>query len=205
MAFDIGEILEKLKAIEGFASNVAETKKLADQLAENFAKMKMSINQTINDSFSEIANQIDSLRKNMEQMETVQSGTAAPTPPKAEPAQAPKPEPVPEPAPKPVPEPKPKPAEEPKPAPAVESKPAPAIEPKPEPAAPKPSVPEPPKESDDQLDFLLQQKDRLKAALTDLRFDYMRGYIPEEEYKTKESELDSQLEDLDKQIAALPK
>jgi outer membrane biosynthesis protein TonB len=199
MAFDIGEILEKLKAIEGFASNVAETKKLADQLAENFAKMKMSINQTINDSFSEIANQIDTLRKNMEQMETVQTGTAAPTPPKAEPAPAPtraaEPEPVPEPAPKHVPEPKPKPA--------VESKPAPAVQPKPQSAAPKPSVPEPPKESDDQLDFLLQQKDRLKAALTDLRFDYMRGYIPEEEYKTKESELDSQLEDLDKQIAAL--
>lgn len=203
MAFDIGEILEKLKAIEGFASNVAETKKLADQLAENFAKMKMSINQTINDSFSEIANQIDTLRKNMEQMETVQSGTATPTPPKAEPARAPvqapaqpaKPEPVPEPAPKPVPEPKPKSVEEPKPAPVAA--------PKPEAAAPEPAVPEPPKESDDQLDFLLQQKDRLKAALTDLRFDYMRGYIPEEEYKTKESELDSQLEDLDKQIAAL--
>jgi outer membrane biosynthesis protein TonB len=203
MAFDIGEILEKLKAIEGFASNVAETKKLADQLAENFAKMKMSINQTINDSFSEIANQIDTLRKNMEQMETVQSGTATPTPPKAEPAPAPTRPAEPEPVPKPVPEPAPKEVPEPKPKPAVESKPAPAVQPKPESAAPKPSVPEPPKESDDQLDFLLQQKDRLKAALTDLRFDYMRGYIPEEEYKTKESELDSQLEDLDKQIAAL--
>ncbi len=60
---------------------------------------------------------------------------------------------------------------------------------------------ETPTEGSDQLDFLLQQKDRLEAALTDLRFDYMRGYIPESEYKTKETELDSQLEDLDKQIA----
>jgi len=31
----------------------------------------------------------------------------------------------------------------------------------------------------------------------------MRGYIPEEDYKARESELDTQLEDLDKQIAAL--
>ncbi|MFW9810408.1 MAG: hypothetical protein ACFFE6_13600, partial [Candidatus Thorarchaeota archaeon] len=58
-------------------------------------------------------------------------------------------------------------------------------------------------EGNDQMDFLLQQKDRLKAQLTDLRFDYMRGYIPEDEYKTKESDLDTQLEDVDKQIAAL--
>lgn len=199
MAFDIGEILEKLKAIEGFASNVAETKKLADQLAENFAKMKMSINQTINDSFTEIANQIDSLRKNMEQMETVQTSKApkvdaAPTPapkstPIAEPEPIPEPEPAPEPEPEPVPIPKPEPVHEKVPTPKV--------------ATAQEVVPEPPKESDDQLDFLLQQKDRLKAALTDLRFDYMRGYIPEDEYKSKEGELDSQLEDLDKQIAAL--
>jgi hypothetical protein len=58
-------------------------------------------------------------------------------------------------------------------------------------------------EGNDQLDFLLQQKDRLKAQLTDLRFDYMRGYIPEDDYKAKEGELDTQLEDLDKQIAGL--
>ena len=58
-------------------------------------------------------------------------------------------------------------------------------------------------ESDDQLDFLLQQKDRLKASLTDLRFDYMRGYIPEDDYKTKEADLDAQLEDIDRQIGAL--
>jgi len=194
MAFDIGEILEKLKAIEGFASNVAETKKLADQLAENFAKMKMSINKTINDSFSEIANQIDSLRKNMEQMETVQTGAA----PKVDSAPTPAPQKMPIAEPEPIPEPVPEP--EPAPEPEPEPIPEPAPQPKVEVAA---KVPEPPKESDDQLDFLLQQKDRLKAALTDLRFDYMRGYIPEDEYKTKESELDSQLEDLDKQIAAL--
>ena len=66
-----------------------------------------------------------------------------------------------------------------------------------------PAVEAAPAEGDDQMDFLLQQKDRLKAQLTDLRFDYMRGYIPEDEYKTKESELDTQLEDVDKQIAAL--
>ncbi len=188
MAFDLSEIMEKLKAIEGFASKVSETKRLADELAENFANMKMSINKTINDSFSEVANQIDTLRKNMQQMETIKpsASTAAATPaPEATPA--PVPTPSPEPAVAPTPDPTPAPG--PTPAPAVEPVAAPVIE--------------PPKEGDDQLDFLLQQKDRLKAALTDLRFDYMRGYIPEEEYKTKEAELDSQLEDLDRQIAAL--
>ncbi len=194
MAFDIGEILEKLKAIEGFASNVAETKKLADQLAENFAKMKMSINKTINDSFTEIANQIDMLRKNMEQMETVQSGSSPKVDTAPAPEAAPTPAPTPPPEPTPVPEPQPV------------STPTPAPEPTPAPVS-QPAVseapPEPPKGGDDQLDFLLQQKDRLKAALTDLRFDYMRGYIPEEDYKSKEAELDSQLEELDKQIAAL--
>ena len=195
MAFDIGEILEKLKAIEGFASNVAETKKLADQLAENFAKMKMSINQTINDSFAEIANQIEVLRQNMEKMESVKTDA-----PKVEtPAPAPAPEPAPEIT---------TPAPEPQAEPVVEAPPEPAPEPTPtpEPAAepePAPVATSAPAEGNDQLDFLLQQKDRLKAQLTDLRFDYMRGYIPEDEYKTKESELDSQLEDVDKQISAL--
>ncbi|MCK5151684.1 MAG: hypothetical protein KAQ65_07585 [Candidatus Thorarchaeota archaeon] len=186
MAFDLTEIMEKLKAIEGFAAKVTETKRLADQLAENFANMKLQINKTINDSFTEVADQIDTLRKNMEQMETVQPSSS---PPAAEPAPTPAAEPEPAPAPTPEPEPAPTPAAEPAPAPAAE----PVAE----------AIPEPPKEGDDQLDFLLQQKDRLKAALTDLRFDYMRGYIPEEEYKTKEAELDSQLEDLDRQIAAL--
>jgi DNA-directed RNA polymerase subunit RPC12/RpoP len=69
-----------------------------------------------------------------------------------------------------------------------------------EPVAEPVAVVETPTEGRAQLDFLLQQKKvRLKAALTDLRYDYMRGYIPESEYKTKENELDSQLEDLDKQ------
>ena len=183
MSFDISAIMEKLKEIEDFAENVAETKKLADTLAENFAKMKMSINQTINDSFAEIANQIEALRQNMEKMENVKTDA-----PKVEaPAPRPKPEPTPEvkPAPKPIPEPE--------------------LIPEPEPIPEPPEIPlvEPPVEGNDQLDFLLQQKDRLKAQLTDLRFDYMRGYIPEDEYKTKESDLDTQLEDLDKQIAAL--
>ena len=185
--------MEKLKEIEGFAENVAETKKLADTLAENFAKMKTSINQTINDSFAEIANQIEILRQNMEKMESVKTeapklDTPAPVP-APEPASeitTPTPEPVveapPEPAPEPVPEAAPEPAVEPAPVGATEAAPA---------------------EGSDQLDFLLQQKDRLKAQLTDLRFDYMRGYIPEDEYKTKESELDTQLEDVDKQITAL--
>jgi outer membrane biosynthesis protein TonB len=193
MSFDISAMMEKLKEIEGFAENVAETKKLADTLAENFAKMKTSINQTINDSFAEIANQIEILRQNMEKMESVKTeapklDTPAPVP-APEPASeitTPTPEPVveapPEPAPEPVPEPAPEPAVEPEPAVATEAAPA---------------------EGSDQLDFLLQQKDRLKAQLTDLRFDYMRGYIPEDEYKTKESELDTQLEDVDKQITAL--
>ncbi|KXH76538.1 MAG: hypothetical protein AM326_06935 [Candidatus Thorarchaeota archaeon SMTZ-45] len=187
MSFDISAIMEKLKEIEDFAENVAETKKLADQLAENFTKMKMSINQTINDSFAEIANQIEALRQNMEKMESVKTDA-----PKVEtPAPAPKPAPAPEittPAPEPTPEP------------VVEVTPEPVPEPEPEPVAATEAAPA---EGSDQLDFLLQQKDRLKAQLTDLRFDYMRGYIPEDEYKTKESELDTQLEDIDKQIAAL--
>jgi uncharacterized protein YukE len=169
MSFDIAEMMEKLKEIEGFATKVGETKRLADELAMNFARMKEAINKTINDSFTEIANQIDTLRKNMEQMESVK-----PTAPKAT-------------------------------TPAPDTTPTPAPEPEPEPAAASgPVVTEaPPTEGGDQMDFLLQQKDRLKASLTDLRFDYMRGYIPEEDYKARESELDTQLEDLDKQIAAL--
>jgi hypothetical protein len=183
MSFDLAEVMEKLKAIEGFAAKVTETKRLADELAANLANLKISVNKTIEDAFTEVANQIDTLRKNMEQMESVQPAATAPAP-------APAAEPAAEPAPVPATEPAAEPAAEPAPAPTAE------------PAAAE-VVPEPPKESDDQLDFLLQQKDRLKAALTDLRFDYMRGYIPEEEYKTKEAELDSQLEDLDRQIAAL--
>ncbi|MGY5879190.1 MAG: hypothetical protein RTV31_03020 [Candidatus Thorarchaeota archaeon] len=198
MSFDLSAMMEKLKEIEGFAENVAETKKLADTLAENFAKMKMSINQTINDSFAEIANQIEELRQNMEKMESVKTDapkvdSPAPVPdPAPTPEVTPAPEPTPEPTPEPVVEPTPEPVPEPVPEPAPE----PAVEAVPEPAAE-------PSEGNDQLDFLLQQKDRLKAQLTDLRFDYMRGYIPEDEYKTKEGNLDTQLEDLDKQIAAL--
>ena len=183
-------MMEKLKEIEGFAENVAETKKLADTLAENFAKMKMSINQTINDSFAEIANQIEELRQNMEKMESVKTDA-----PKVD-----SPAPVPDPAPSPEVTPAPEPTPEPTPEPAPEAVPEPAPEPAPE-AVPEPAVE--PAEGNDQLDFLLQQKDRLKAQLTDLRFDYMRGYIPEDEYKTKEGDLDTQLEDLDKQISAL--
>jgi outer membrane biosynthesis protein TonB len=190
MSFDISAIMEKLKEIEGFAENVAETKKLADTLAENFAKMKMSINQTINDSFTEITNQIEALRQNMEKMESVKT-------------EAPKVD-TPVPAPKPELKPEVKPAPKPRPTLApvakAEVKPQPVVAPEPE---PEPIVEEGPAEDSDQLDFLLQQKDRLKAQLTDLRFDYMRGYIPEDEYKSKETDLDTQLEDLDKQIAAL--
>jgi len=195
MSFDLSAMMEKLKEIEGFAENVAETKKLADTLAENFAKMKMSINQTINDSFAEIANQIEELRQNMEKMESVK--TDAPKVDSPVPVATPEPAPAPEVTP--APEPTPEPATEPIPEPTPESVPEPA--PESVPAATEPAVEA--TEGSDQLDFLLQQKDRLKAQLTDLRFDYMRGYIPEDEYKTKESDLDTQLEDLDKQIAAL--
>jgi len=191
MSFDLSAIMEKLKEIEGFAENVAETKKLADTLAENFANMKVNINQTINDSFAEIANQIEALRQNMEKMESVKTEA-----PKLEtPAPAPKsrPEPAPEVRPTPAPKPQPTPQAVQKPVPKAVPKPEPAYEPEVAPAA----------EGSDQLDFLLQQKDRLKAQLTDLRFDYMRGYIPEDEYKSKEADLDAQLEDLDKQITAL--
>ncbi|MHA1614361.1 MAG: hypothetical protein ACTSYJ_05910 [Candidatus Thorarchaeota archaeon] len=196
MSFDLSAMMEKLKEIEGFAENVAETKKLADTLAENFAKMKMSINQTINDSFAEIANQIEELRQNMEKMESVKTDA-----PKVDsPAPVPTPEPAPTPEVTPAPEPTPEPVPEPAPEPIPEATPEPVPEPVPE-ATPESTVE--PTEGSDQLDFLLQQKDRLKAQLTDLRFDYMRGYIPEDEYKTKEADLDTQLEDLDKQIAAL--
>ena len=150
------------------------------------------------DRTGEIANQIDTLRKNMEKMESVK--TEAPkvdTPaPAATPEPAPAPEVTPEPAPEAVPEPTPEPVAEP----VAEPEPIPEPAAEPEPA---PAVEAAPSEGSDQLDFLLQQKDRLKAQLTDLRFDYMRGYIPEDEYKTKESELDTQLEDVDKQISAL--
>ena len=194
MSFDLEGIMAKLKEIEGFADNVAETKRLADNLAENFAKMKMSINQTINDSFTEIANQIDTLRKNMEKMESVKTDA-----PKVDsPAPVVTPEPVP--APEVTPTPETTPDSIPAPEPAPEPIPEPTSEPTPEPA---PAVEAAPAEGSDQMDFLLQQKDRFKAQLTDLRFDYMRGYIPEDEYKTKESELDTQLEDIDKQITAL--
>ena len=190
MSFDLSAMMEKLKEIEGFAENVAETKKLADNLAENFAKMKTNINQAINDGFTEIANQIEALRQNMEKMESVKTDA-----PKVEtPAPVATPEPAPAPEVTPAPEPKPEPISEPVP------EPEPIPEPVPE-ATPAPVAQ--PTEGNDQLDFLLQQKDRLKAQLTDLRFDYMRGYIPEDEYKTKEGDLDTQLEDLDKQIAAL--
>jgi outer membrane biosynthesis protein TonB len=187
MSFDISAIMNKLKEIEDFAENVAETKKLAETLAENFAKMKSNINQTINDSFTEIANQIEALRQNMEKMEGVKT-------------EAPK---LDSPAPAPISKPEPKPEVKPTPAPKPEPIPEPVLEPVAIPESEPISDVEAPSEGSDQLDFLLQQKDRLKAQLTDLRFDYMRGYIPEDEYKSKEADLDTQLEDLDKQIAVL--
>ena len=200
MSFDFSAMQKQMEEIAEFANKVAETKKLADELAENFAKMKLSINQTINDSFTEIANQIDTLRKNMEMMESIKASAPKVEAPAPEAAPTPEseiaPEPEPEPTPKavePVPEPTPE---------VVES----APEPTPEAVEPAPEVAEPAAEAaegNDQLDFLLQQKDRLKAQLTDLRFDYMRGYIPEDDYKAKEAELDTQLEDLDKQVAGL--
>ncbi len=196
MDLNITEILEQLKAIESFASKVSETKRLADQLAENVARMKESITSTMNQAFGEIADQIEQLRRNMETMESVQAsstGKAAAvettTPPaKAEPEPKPAPpetkaEPEPESAP---PEPK---AEAPAETPAPEAEPA--------------SIPVAEAATSPELEVLEQKMEKLKAALTDLRFDYMRGYIPEEEYKTKESDLDKQIEELGKQIAAL--
>lgn len=171
MSFDFSAMQKQMEEIAEFANKVAETKKLADELAENFAKMKLSINQTINDSFTEIANQIDTLRKNMEMMESIKASAPKVEAPAPEAAPTPESEIAPEPEPEPTPE---------------------VVEPAAEAA-----------EGNDQLDFLLQQKDRLKAQLTDLRFDYMRGYIPEDDYKAKEAELDTQLEGLDKQVAGL--
>jgi outer membrane biosynthesis protein TonB len=203
MSFDFSAMQKQMEEIAEFANKVAETKKLADELAENFAKMKMSINQTINDSFTEIANQIDTLRKNMEMMESIKASAPKAEAPAPEAAPTPEPEITPEPEPEPTPE-----VVEPAPEPASEvAEPAPEVvepEPTPEPVPEAEAAPAvEAAEGNDQLDFILQQKDRLKAQLTDLRFDYMRGYIPEDDYKAKEGELDTQLEDLDKQIAGL--
>jgi outer membrane biosynthesis protein TonB len=201
MSFNISEILEKLKAIEGFANKVAETKRLADELAENLARLKIEVNKTINDSFSQIADQIETLRRNMESMESVHPGAQP-----AEPARAPTPTPAPkaapaaarvEPAPRPTPAPAPSRAT---PTLTPTPKPAPAPTPK---AATQVTAPPPTAEPmDEEVVVLLQKKDRLKASLTDLRFDYMRGYIPEPEYKSKEAELDAQLEELERDIAS---
>jgi len=196
MSFDFSAMQKQMEEIAEFANKVAETKKLADELAENFAKMKMSINQTINDSFTEIANQIDTLRKNMEMMESIKASAPKVEAPAPEAAPTPEPEITPEPEPEPTPE-VVEPAPEPTPE-VVEPEPTPELAPEAEVAPAAEAA-----EGNDQLDFLLQQKDRLKAQLTDLRFDYMRGYIPEDDYKAKEGELDTQLEDLDKQIAGL--
>ena len=193
MSFDFSAMQKQMEEIAEFANKVAETKKLADELAENFAKMKLSINQTINDSFTEIANQIDTLRKNMEMMESIKASAPKVEAPAPEAAPTPESEITPEPEPETTPE-----VVEPAPEPTPE-----VVESAPETT---PEVVEPAAEAaegNDQLDFLLQQKDRLKAQLTDLRFDYMRGYIPEDDYKAKEAELDTQLEDLDKQVAGL--
>jgi len=198
MSFDFSAMQKQMEEIAEFANKVAETKKLADELAENFAKMKLSINQTINDSFTEIANQIDTLRKNMEMMESIKASVPKAEAPAPEAAPTPEPEITPEPEPEPTPEVvEPELTPEPEPE-VVEPEPTPEPEPEAEVAPAAEAA-----EGNDQLDFLLQQKDRLKAQLTDLRFDYMRGYIPEDDYKAKEGELDTQLEDLDKQIAGL--
>ncbi len=195
MSFDISDILEKLKAIESFANKVTETKRLADQLAENIVKIKLEVNEILNARFTDIANQIDTLRKNMEQMESVQPSSA--------PAPQPTPQPAPEPAPTSAPQPESQPAPQPEPTAAA---PQPAPEPTPsEPVAAQPVATETAAtaEVSDEMSFLLQQKDSLKAKLTDIRFDYMRGYIPEEEYKAKEAELDAQIQEIERKIAEL--
>ena len=80
MSFDLSEIMAKLQEIEGFAAKVSETKILADELAANLANLKISVNKTIEDAFTEVANQIDTLRKNMEQMESVKPSAPTPAP-----------------------------------------------------------------------------------------------------------------------------
>ncbi len=152
MSFDFSAMQKQMEEIAEFANKVAETKKLADELAENFAKMKLSINQTINDSFTEIANQIDTLRKNMEMMESIKASAPKVEAPAPEAAPTPEPEITPEPEPEPTPE-----VVEPEPTP----EPAPEVvepEPTPEPA---PEVVEPAAEAaegNDQLDFLLPRR-----------------------------------------------
>ncbi len=206
MDLNITEILEKLKAIESFATKVTETKKLADDLALNFARMKETINNALNEAFKEIADQIETLRRNMESMETMQasSSSSQASAPAAAPAEQAAPTPRTEPTattPREAPEapPAPPPAAEPTPA-ASTTPPAAAVAP---PATEDVSPPAIEEAKSPELEVLEQKKEKLKAALTDLRFDYMRGYIPEEEYKEKEAELDRQLEEIDKQIAAL--
>ncbi len=211
MSFNITEILEKLKAIEGFANRVAETKRLADELAENLVRMKEAINKTINESFMAIADQIDTLRRNMEVMEQVQSSQAA-SPSSAAPSQAPTarattptPTPTATAAPSQAPTAR---ATTPTPTPTATAAPsqAPTAKTATTPAA---GIAGPPITSagqmDDELVALLQKKDMIKSQLTDLRFDYMRGYLGEAEYKAKETKLDSLLEEIEKEIAAKSK
>jgi len=205
MSFNISEILEKLKSIEGFANKVTETKRLADELAENLARMKEAINKTINESFSQIADQIDTLRRNMETMETVQTaGAPAPVPPPSyRPAPTPTPTPTPRAAPvTPTPTPRASPTPTPTPKTTAPAKAAPTPAPVAKAAPEMVTAPPTAEPVDDEVVVLLQKKDRLKAALTDLRFDYMRGYIPEPEYKSKEAELDTQLEELEREITS---
>ncbi|MEM2142489.1 MAG: hypothetical protein QXS20_02540 [Candidatus Thorarchaeota archaeon] len=205
MSFNITEILEKLRAIEGFANKVVETKRLADELAETLARLKIEVSKTINDSFSQIADQIEMLRRNMEMMESVQT-SPQPTPPPAEKtvttqARAPTTPAAGMTTPTAVhatPQPS---APVTKPTPAAAT-PAPTPTPAPTSAAKATEIPRKPEPVDEELAALLQKKDKLKAQLTDVRFDYMRGYIAEAEYKEKEAELDRMLEELEREIAS---
>ncbi len=237
---EIAMINEKLKKIAGFMTTVSETRRLIENLHENFKNMKNQINSTL----EEIEDQIEKIKQNMEEMQTIapQSSSTATTSPKPEPT----PEPEPVKAPEPTPEPEPVKAPEPEPVKAPEPTPEPtsspfggesieagmgdaesmlesvlasgektmdslfggsestsepvAPEPEHEPAAPTATGTKEPAEL---LEELKQEKENIKTALTDLRFDYMRGLIDEDSYKIKESELEGKLASIEKQIQEL--
>ncbi len=221
---EIAMINEKLKKIAGFMTTVSETRRLIENLHENFKNMKNQINSTL----EEIEDQIEKIKQNMEEMQTIapQSSSSATISPKPEPVHVPEPEPIKTPEPEPIktPEPvTPEPTSSPFGSESIEAGMGDAeamlesvlasgektmdslfsdseSTSEPEPVAPAATGTKEPAEL---LEELKQEKENIKTALTDLRFDYMRGLIDEDSYKIKESELEGKLASIEKQIQEL--
>ncbi len=244
---EIAMINEKLKKIAGFMTTVSETRRLIENLHENFKTMKNQINSTL----EEIEDQIEKIKQNMEEMQTIapQTSSSASSQSASAPVSTPTPAPEPEPKPQPVkvPEPTPEPVRAPEPEPVATPEPVSVPEPEPiaspfggadiesgmgdaeallesalasgektmdalfggssasESAEAKIEIPttSTEKEPAELLEELKQEKENIKTALTDLRFDYMRGLIDEENYKVKESELEGKLASIEKRIQEL--